>query len=220
MVRHIVALETFTPTRSSSKTSQCSSRVRSGLLSSWEGSHWASMVPSLAGGPGIRCASTSLCSLLIFSQRFTEGSETPKILATSLRSMPRSMASNTLSLRSFEYAFIYGRIHEARSSRNAPLELRQGEVRRINLPRTRVNRGQIEGQGAGRGNSGRVSVRRAGFANLTVPSMPPTLTEGENDRCVVVVAVVLSNRADLPGGVKPSPWHLRTDRFPELIEVS
>jgi hypothetical protein len=33
--------------------------------------------------------------------------------------MPRSRASNTLSLRSFEYAFMSGSIHEAQPSRNA-----------------------------------------------------------------------------------------------------
>lgn len=118
MVRHIVALETFTP-KPSSKASQCSSRVRSGLLSSWEGSHWASSSPFTAGGPGMGRGSTSPLSLLIFSQRFMEGKETPKTLPTSLRSMPRSRASNTLSLRSFEYAFMSGSIHEAQPSRNA-----------------------------------------------------------------------------------------------------
>ena len=35
------------------------------------------------------------------------------------RSMPRSRASNTLSLRSLEYAFMSGSIHEAPPSRNA-----------------------------------------------------------------------------------------------------
>ena len=48
-----------------------------------------------------------------------EGKETLKTLPTSLRSMPRSRASNTLSLRSFEYAFMSGSIHEAQPSRNA-----------------------------------------------------------------------------------------------------
>jgi hypothetical protein len=104
MARHIVALETFTP-RSSSKASQCSSRVSSGLRSSWEGSHPESISPFLAGGPGMGRGSTSPCSRLIFSQRLMEAKQTPKTLATSPRSMPRSMASSTLSLRSFEYAF-------------------------------------------------------------------------------------------------------------------
>ncbi len=31
-------------------------------------------------------------------------------------------------------------------------------------------------------------------------------TQGKDDRRVVMVAVVLSHRADLPGGVKTSPW--------------
>ncbi len=44
-------------------------------------------------------------------------------------------------------------------------------------------------------------------------------TEGEDDRRVVVVAVVLAHRADLPGAVKTRPWRLRTDRLPELSEV-
>src|SRR3954452_21295030 len=54
-----------------------------------------------------------------------EGKETPKTLPTSLRSMPRSRASNTLSLRSFEYAFMSGSIHEAQPSRNALSERRR-----------------------------------------------------------------------------------------------
>ena len=64
-------------------------------------------------------ASTSPRSLLILSQRFMEARETPKTLATSLRSMPRSTASNTLSLRSFEYGFMPGSIHEAQPTRNS-----------------------------------------------------------------------------------------------------
>ena len=83
MARHIVALETFTP-EASSNASQCSSRVRSGLLASWEGSHPASISAFLAGGPGIGRGWTSPRSLLIFSQRFMEGKQTPKTLATSL----------------------------------------------------------------------------------------------------------------------------------------
>ena len=43
-------------------------------------------------------------------------------------------------------------------------------------------------------------------------------TEGENNRRLVMVAVVLAHGADLPVGVKTYPWHLRTDRSPELPE--
>jgi hypothetical protein len=67
MVRHIVAVETFTP-QSCSKAWQCSSRVRSGLLWSWEGSHSESIALFTAGGPGMGGASMSPLSLLIFSQ--------------------------------------------------------------------------------------------------------------------------------------------------------
>jgi hypothetical protein len=44
--------------------------------------------------------SMSPLSLLIFSQRFMEGNESPKTSTTSLRLMPRSTASNTFSLSS------------------------------------------------------------------------------------------------------------------------
>src|SRR3712207_1455343 len=52
----------------------------------------------------------------------------------------------------------------------------------------------------------------------TVPSTLPWSTEGENNRRVVVVAVVLSHRTNLPVGVKTRPWYVRTDRLPELPE--
>src|SRR5215208_6501262 len=118
MVRHIVALEIFTP-KASSKASQCSSRVRSGLLSSWEGSHSASRSPFTAGGPGI--GRSDITSLPPHLQPALYGgqrdAEDPTYLPA--RSMPRSRASNTLSLRSLEYAFMSGSIHEAPPSRNA-----------------------------------------------------------------------------------------------------
>ena len=117
MVRHIVALETLTP-EASSKASQYSPSVRSGSLSSRAGSHSSSMALFGAGGPGIGRASRSPVSLLLLSQRFMEGTETPKTFATSPRSMPRSTASNTLSLRSFEYGFMPGSLHEDQPSRN------------------------------------------------------------------------------------------------------
>ncbi len=54
----------------------------------------------------------------------------------------------------------------------------------------------------------------------TVPSTLPWSTEGENNRRVVVVAVVLSHRADLPVSVKTRPWYVRTDRLPKLPKDS
>jgi hypothetical protein len=62
--------------------------------------------------------STSPVSLRRLSQRLIEGTEIPNISATSLRGIPRSRASNTSSLRSFEYAFIPGSFYEDQSSRN------------------------------------------------------------------------------------------------------
>ncbi len=52
----------------------------------------------------------------------------------------------------------------------------------------------------------------------TVPSTLPWSTEGEDDRRVVVVAIVLAHRADLPVSVKTRPWYIPTDRLPELPE--
>lgn len=49
--------------------------------------------------------STSPVSLRCLSQRLIEGKE---ILATSIRGIPRSRASNTSSLRSLEYALMLG----------------------------------------------------------------------------------------------------------------
>jgi hypothetical protein len=63
-------------------------------------------------------ASTVPVSLLLLSQRLMEGIETPKTSATSLRSMPRSTAPSTLSLRSFEYAFMPASIYEDQPTRN------------------------------------------------------------------------------------------------------
>ena len=68
--------------------------------------------------------STSPLSLRLLSQRLIEGTEIPKIPATSLRGIPRSTASNTLSLRSFEYAFMPGSFHEDQPSRNLLSEVR------------------------------------------------------------------------------------------------
>src|SRR5215212_1437383 len=99
----MVAVDTFTP-KSSSKASQCSSRVRSGLLRRWSGNHSLSIAPLIAGGPDGTLAPTSPVSLRLFSQRLTEGKEIPKIFATSALGIPRSTASSTFTLRSFEYA--------------------------------------------------------------------------------------------------------------------
>jgi hypothetical protein len=58
----------------------------------------------------------------------------------------------------------------------------------------------------------------SGGAYLTVSLHPPCSTEGENNRRVVVVAVVLFHRADLPVSVKTRSWYVRTNRLPELPE--
>jgi hypothetical protein len=105
MLRLIVAVDTVIPS-SSSKASQCSSRVRSGLLRRWPANHSSSIPPLMAGGPGMGLGSTLPVSRRLFSQRLIEGKETPKILATSALGIPRSTASNTFTLRSFEYALI------------------------------------------------------------------------------------------------------------------
>jgi len=115
--RLIVAVDTSTP-EAFSKASQCSLSVRSGSSSSWLGSHPSSRAPFLAGGPGMGEGSTSPLSLRRLSQRLIEGTEIPKTRATSLRGTPRSRASNTLSLKSFEYAFMPGSFHEDQPSRN------------------------------------------------------------------------------------------------------
>jgi hypothetical protein len=65
---------------------------------------------------------------------------------------------------------------------------------------------------------GSTAALYAGFAYLTVLSILPYSTEGENNRRVVVVAVVLAHGADLPVSVKTRPWRLRTERLPELPE--
>jgi hypothetical protein len=105
MLRLIVAVDTLTP-RSSSNASQCSSSVRSGFLQRWSGNHSLSIAALMAGGPGGVLAPTCPVSLRLFNQRLIEGSETPKILATSALGIPRSTASNTFTLRSSEYALM------------------------------------------------------------------------------------------------------------------
>ncbi len=117
ILRLIVAVDTLTP-KASSNASQCSLSVKSGSFSSWLGNHSSSIAPFMAGGPGMGLGSTSPLSLRLLNQRLIEGRESPKIRATSLRAIPRSTASNTFSLRSFEYALMLGSFHEDQPSRN------------------------------------------------------------------------------------------------------
>src|SRR5215212_4858002 len=99
MARLIVASDTFTP-ESSAKASQCS----------------PSIAPLTAGGPGGALASTSPVSLRLFSQHLIEGREIPKVLATCALGIPRSTASNTFTLRSFEYALMQESFAEDQAS--------------------------------------------------------------------------------------------------------
>jgi hypothetical protein len=132
MLRLIVAVDTLTPS-SSSNASQCSSSVRSGLLRRWPGNHSLSSAPLMAGGPEGTLAPTCPVSLRLFSQRLIEGSEIPKILATSALGLPRSTASNTFSLRSSEYALIQDSFAEDQVSRKPLYTSRL-------LPKFEVNR--------------------------------------------------------------------------------
>ena len=91
---------------SSSKSSRCSSSVRSGLRKTWAGRAASSARPLCAGGPEGGLASTPPVSRRSLSQRLMVGSETPKVSAISLRGDPRSTAASTLILRSFEYGFM------------------------------------------------------------------------------------------------------------------
>jgi hypothetical protein len=116
MLRLIVVVDTLTPS-SSSNASQCSSSVRSGLLRRWSGNHSLSIAALMAGGPDGGLAPTSPVSLRLLSQRLIEGSEIPKILATSALGIPRSTASNTLTLRSSEYALMQDSFVEDQASR-------------------------------------------------------------------------------------------------------
>jgi hypothetical protein len=69
-----------------------------------------------AGGPGGALASTSPVSLRLFSHRLIEGREIPKVLATCALGIPRSTASNTFTLRSFEYALMQESFAEDQAS--------------------------------------------------------------------------------------------------------
>jgi hypothetical protein len=103
----MVEVETVCP-NSSSKASQCSSRVRSSLASRCFGNHSLSITPFLGGLPGIGLSSTSPLSRRLLSQRFMVGIETEKVFATSSLGVPASTAESTLNLRSFEYGFMAG----------------------------------------------------------------------------------------------------------------
>ncbi len=72
----------------------------------------------MGGLPGRGPVSTSLVSCRRFSQRLIVASDTSKTSTTSLRGMPRSTAKSTLSLKSFEYAFMSQALYEARYLRN------------------------------------------------------------------------------------------------------
>ncbi len=91
----------------------------------------------MAGGPGIGEDATSPASFRRLSHRLIEGTEIPKTRATSSRGIPPSTASNALSLRSLEYGFMLGSLHEDQSTRN-PLSgttsSRSGPGLRSSLP--------------------------------------------------------------------------------------
>jgi hypothetical protein len=101
MQRLIVASETATPV-SSSKASQCSFKVRSGVLFSCSGSHSLKASPLTEGLPGLFIVSTSPLWRLLYSQRWMVEREIPKRSWTSFLGMPRSMAASVLNLRSLE----------------------------------------------------------------------------------------------------------------------
>jgi len=54
------------------------------------------------------------------------------------------------------------------------------------------------------------TVRRAGLAYLTVFSILPSSTQGQDDRGVEMTVIVLLYRTNLPHGVKTHPWCIRT----------
>ncbi len=117
MLRLIVASETFTPL-SPSKASQCSLRVRSGLVFRCLVSHSLKALPFTEGLPGILRVLTSPVRRRRLSQRFMVEREAPKSSETSFLGMPRSMAASVFNLRSFEYAFMESILMEVRYLRN------------------------------------------------------------------------------------------------------
>src|SRR5215218_5734427 len=101
MLRLIVASETLM-TISSSNASQCSLKVRSGLLFRCPGSHSLNALPLTDVLPGIFIVSTPPVRRLLLSQRLRVERETPKRSWTSFLGMPRSIAASVFNLRSFE----------------------------------------------------------------------------------------------------------------------
>src|SRR5215213_6629434 len=101
MFRLIVASETSTPV-SSSKASQCSLRVRSGLPFRCPGSHRLNASPFTEGLPAILWMATSPVRRLLLSQRLMVERDSPKRSWSSLLGTPRSKAASAFNLRSFE----------------------------------------------------------------------------------------------------------------------
>jgi hypothetical protein len=88
---------------------------------------------------GMTCLGSTLhVSRRLFSQRLIEGKEIPKTLANSSRGIPRSTASNTFSLRSFEYALMPNGFAEDQLSRKPLLDLKErggvGALRALSMP--------------------------------------------------------------------------------------
>src|SRR5215203_6264398 len=116
----MVASETATPV-SSSKASQCSFKVRSGLSLRCPGNHSLKAPPFTEGLPGISWMATSPVRHLLLSQRLMVEREIPKSSATSFLGMPRSMAASVFNLRSFEYAFMMSILVQGRYLRKPML---------------------------------------------------------------------------------------------------
>ena len=100
--RLIVAVETRTPA-DSSKSSQCSASVRSGLARTWAGSVASSAAPLRAGGPGTGLGSTSpVCwrrasGRALWSEPTRRRSARPLLLASRDRRRPALSASGLSS---------------------------------------------------------------------------------------------------------------------------
>ncbi len=100
-----VEIDAATP-RASSNDSRCSSSVRSGFASRWDGSHSLRTAPLRGGRPGMGFGSTSPVSRRRLSQRLMVGTDTEKVLVTSSLGVPSSTAASTRNLRSLEYGFM------------------------------------------------------------------------------------------------------------------
>jgi hypothetical protein len=151
MLRFIVAVDTFISSCSSNAL-QCSSSVRRGLLRRWLRNHSSSVAPLMSGGTGMSLGSTLPVSGRLFSQRLIEGKETPKILATSALGIPRSTASNTLTLGSFEYALMQDRFAKDQASRK-PLSNLSAKRPSSSLPALPADPGSATHRGGVRGPS-------------------------------------------------------------------